>query len=48
MNKEEILHDYRQNPDAFIPEFVALEDLTQIYLSNPGFHASFQVQKPFA
>ena len=42
MNKEEILLDYRLNPDAFIPEFVALEDLAQIYLNNPGFHASFQ------
>ena len=42
MNKEEILHDYRQDPDAFIPEFVVLEDLAEIYLSNPGFHATFQ------
>ena len=42
MNKEEILQDYRRNPDAFIPEFVALEDLVQIYLNNPGFHSSFQ------
>jgi len=42
VNKEEILHDYRQNPDAFMPEFVALEDLAQIYLNNPGFHANFQ------
>ena len=42
MNKEEILQDYRQNPDAFIPEFVDLEDLVQIYLNNPGFHSSFQ------
>jgi hypothetical protein len=42
VNKQEILNDYRQNPDAFIPEFVALEALVEIYLSNPGFHASFQ------
>ena len=42
VNIEEILHDYRQNPDAFIPEFVSLEDLAQIYLNNPGFHSSFQ------
>ena len=42
MNKEEILQDYMQNPDALIPEFVALEDLVQIYLNNPGFHSSFQ------
>ena len=42
VNIEKILHDYRQNPDAFIPEFVALEDLAQIYLNNPGFHANFQ------
>lgn len=42
MNKEKILQDYMQNPDPFIPEFVALEDLVQIYLNNPGFHSSFQ------
>ena len=42
VNREEILNAYRQNPDAFIPEFVDLEDLVKIYLSNPGFHASFE------
>ena len=42
VNKEEILLEYRENPDAFIPEFVALEDLVEIYLTNPGFHSSFQ------
>ena len=42
VNKQDIVDDYRQNPDAFIPEFVALEDLAQIYLNNPSFHASFQ------
>jgi hypothetical protein len=42
VNREEILNAYRQNPDAFIPEFVDLEDLVKIYLSNPGFHSSFQ------
>ena len=42
VNKEEILHDYRQKPGAFIPEFVALDDLAEIYLNNPGFHSSFE------
>ena len=42
MNKQAVVDDYRQIPDAFIPESVALEDLAQIYLNNPGFHASFQ------
>jgi hypothetical protein len=40
--KEEIVLEYTQNADAFIPEFVSLEDLAQIYLNNPGFHSSFQ------
>ena len=38
VNKEEILHDYKQKLGAFIPEFVALDDLAEIYLNNPGFH----------
>jgi hypothetical protein len=42
VNKEEILNDYRQSPDAFIPEFVSLDDLVEIYLRHPGFHSSFQ------
>ena len=42
VNKEEILHDYKQKPGAFIPEFVALDNLAEIYLSNPGFHSSFE------
>ena len=42
VNKEEILHGYKQKPDAFIPEFVALDDLVDIYLNNPGFHSSFE------
>lgn len=42
VNKEEILHDYNQKPGAFIPEFVALDDLAEIYLNNPGFHSSFE------
>ena len=42
VNKEEILHDYKQKPGAFIPEFVALDDLAEIYLNNPGFHSSFE------
>jgi hypothetical protein len=42
VNKEEILHEYRQKPGAFIPEFVALDDLAEIYLKNPGFHSSFE------
>ena len=42
MNKEEILRDYKQKPGAFIPEFVALDDLAEIYLNNPGFHSSFE------
>jgi hypothetical protein len=42
VNKEEILHDYKQKPGAFIPEFVALDDLVEIYLNNPGFHSSFE------
>jgi hypothetical protein len=36
------LHDYKQKPGAFIPEFVALDDLVDIYLNNPGFHSSFE------
>jgi len=42
VNKEEILHYYKQKPGAFIPEFVALDDLAEIYLNNPGFHSSFE------
>ena len=42
VNKEEILHVYRQRPGAFIPEFVALDDLAEIYLNNHGFHSSFE------
>ncbi len=42
VNKEEILHGYKQKPDAFMPEFVALDDLVDIYLNNPGFHSSFE------
>ena len=42
VNKEEILHVYRQKPGAFIPEFVALDNLAEIYLNNPGFHSSFE------
>ena len=42
VNKEEILHDYKQKPGAFIPEFVALDNLAEIYLNNPGFHSSFE------
>jgi hypothetical protein len=42
MNKEEVLHNYKQNPGAFIPEFVALDDLVEIYMKNPGFHLSFE------
>ena len=42
VNKAEILHDYKQKPDAFIPEFVALDGLVDIYLNNPGFHSSFE------
>ena len=42
VNKEAILHDYKQKPGMYIPEFVALEDLVDIYLNNPGFHSSFE------
>ena len=42
VNKEEILHDYKQKPGAFIPGFVALDNLAEIYLNNPGFHSSFE------
>jgi hypothetical protein len=42
VNKEKILHDYKQKPGAFIPEFVALDNLAEIYLNNPGFHSSFE------
>ena len=36
------MRDYKQKPGAFIPEFVALDDLAEIYLNNPGFHSSFE------
>ena len=42
VNKEKILYDFKQKPGAFIPEFVALDDLAEIYLSNPGFRSSIE------
>ncbi|MCT0215287.1 hypothetical protein KQ298_02950 [Synechococcus sp. CS-1330] len=35
VNKEEILHNCKQNPDVFIPEFGALDGLAEIYQNNP-------------
>jgi hypothetical protein len=32
-----------KSPGAFIPEFVDLDDLAEIYLNNPGFQSSFEV-----
>lgn len=41
VTKDEILEEYRTNPDAIQPEFASLEGLVDLYLSNPGFHCSF-------
>ena len=41
MTKDEILQEYRVNPEAICPEFASLEGLVDLYLSNPGVHCSF-------
>jgi hypothetical protein len=42
VNKEEILHNCKQNPDVFIPDSAHWMVLQRFTKTTPGFHSSFE------